>query len=277
MRFRQNLSLTEELRQDEGTYILTWEFFNVQAQCSGIRGYAEVAPEAVAAAADAIYKKQLQITNWLLDMPGSERYFGDKEAFRAAGKHLTAAKAVADGKVTDAARFARSSAFIFAHSVLDASITSLCEAAVLIKPKDWIGYVENQQVTIGEIQLRTPQEVTFDRLAGFVRQLSRESIAKRMERLLNILKPGKDYDGIQDYSLDLETVESYDGTRQDIIHKRQFDVQLDRLEDAITYMEKSFFYFLLLILWRHGKTFNERAWNEFIKAPGLPATTHGKV
>ena len=277
MSFRENLSLTEELRQDEGTYLLTREFFNVQAQCSRIRGYAEVAPEAVAAAADAIYKKQLQTTNWLLDMPGSERYFGDKEAFRAAGKHLTASKAVADNKVTDAASFARSSAFVFAHSVLDASITSVCSAAVLIKPEDWIGYVENQQVTIAEIQSQTPQELTFDRLAGFIRQLSRESIAKRMERLLNSLKPGKDYDGIQDYRLDLKTIESYDRIRQDIIHKRQFDIQLDRLEDAITYIEKSFFYFLFLVLWRHGKTFNERAWNEFITAPASAAPTHGRV
>ncbi len=277
MNFRENLSLAEELRQDEGTYFLTREFFNVQAQCSRIRGYAEVAPEGVAAAADAIYKKQLQITNWLLDMPGSERYFGDKKAFRAAGKHLNVAKTVANTKVTDAASFARSSAFVFAHSVLDASITSVCEAAVLIKPEEWIGYVENQQVTIAEIQSRTPQELTFDRLAGFIRQLSRESIAKRMERLLNILKPGKEYDGIQDYRLDLETIESYDRTRQDIIHKRQFDIQLDRLEDAITYIEKSFFYFLFLILWRHGKTLNERAWNEFITAPAPAAPTHGKV
>lgn len=277
MNFRENLSLTEELRQDEGTYLLTREFFNVQLQCSRIRGYAEVAPEAVAASAEAIYKKQLQITNWLLDMPGSERYFGDKEAFRAAGKHLTAAKAVADSKVTDAASFARSSAFVFAHSVLDASITSVCEAAVLIKPEDWIGYVENQQVTIAEMQSQTPQHLTFDRLTGFIHQLSRESIAKRMERLLNVLKPGKDYPGIQDYRLDLETIESYDRIRQDIIHKRQFDIQLDPLEGAITYIEKSFSYFLFLILWRHGKTFNERAWNEFIKVPTSAAPTRGKL
>jgi hypothetical protein len=75
----------------------------------------------------------LQVTKWLLDRPGSERYFGDKEAFRAAGKHFITSKAVADTKVTDAASFARSSAFVFAHSVLDASTTSLCEAAALVK------------------------------------------------------------------------------------------------------------------------------------------------
>ncbi len=127
MNFPESLSLEEELRQDEGTYLLTREFFNVQSQCSRIRGYAEVTPEAVTAASEAIYNKQLQITNWLLDMPGSERYFGDKDAFRAAGKHILTAKTVADTKVTDAASFARSSAFVFAHSVLDASITSVCE------------------------------------------------------------------------------------------------------------------------------------------------------
>jgi hypothetical protein len=197
-------------------------------------------------------------------MPGSERYFGDKAAFRAADKHLLAAKAVADTKVTDAESFARSSAFVFAHSVLDASITSACEAAVLLTPEEWIGYVENQQVTLAEIQSRELQELTFERLTGFIRQLSRESIVKRMERLLNVLKPGKDYDGIQDYQLDLQRIESYDRIRQDIIHKRRFDIQLDRLEDAITYIEKSFLYFVFLILWRHDKTLNERAWSEFI-------------
>jgi hypothetical protein len=277
MSFREKLSLAENLRQDEGTYLLTQEFFNVQLQCSRIRGYAEVAPEAVTAAANAIYERQLKVTNWLLDMPGSERYFGDKEAFRAAGKHLIAAKAVADNKVTDAASFARSSAFVFAHSVLDASITSVCEAAALIKPDDWIGYVENQQVTIAEIQSRASQELTFDRLSRFIGHISRESIAKRMERLLNVLKPRKEYDGIKDYCLDLETIEGYDRTRQDIIHKRQFDIQLDRLEDAITYIEKSFSYFLFLTLWRHDKTFNEQAWNEFIKAPTPVVPPGGKV
>jgi hypothetical protein len=267
MNFRESLSLAEEPRQEQGTYLLTREFFNVQAQCSRIRGYAEVAPQAVTAAADAIYKKQLQITNWLLDMPGSERYFGDKDAFRAAGKHLIIAKTVADTKITDAASFARSSAFVFAHSVLDASITSACEAAVLIKPEEWFGYVENQQVTLADIQSRTSHELTFDRLAGFIGQLSRESIVKRMERLLSILKPGKDYEGLRDYRLDREKIDSYDRTRQDIIHKRKFDIQLDRLEDAITYIEQSFLYFAFLILWRHGKTFNDRAWNEFITVP----------
>lgn len=167
-------------------------------------------------------------------MPGSERYFGDTDAFRASGKHLIAAKTVADTKVNDAASFARSSAFVFAHSVLDASITSACEGAVLLKPEQWIRYVENQQVALGDIQSRSSREVTFDRLAGFVRQLSRESIVKRMERLLNTLKPGDNYDGIRDYRLDLATIESYDRTRQDIIHHRKFDIKLDRLEDAIT-------------------------------------------
>jgi len=98
-----------------------------------------------------------------------------------------------------------------------------------------------------------------------------------MERLLNVLKPGKDYDGILDYRLDLETIESYDRIRQDIIHKRKFVIQLDRLEDAITYIEKSFFHFVFLVLWRHGKTLNERVWNEFITAPASAAPTYGKI
>lgn len=269
MNLREKLSLAEELRQDHGTYLLTHEFFNVQAQSSRVRGYAEVAPEAVNAAAEAIYNKQLQITNWLLDMPGSERYFGDKNAIRSSGKHVIMAKAVANTKVTDAASFARSSAFVFAHSILDASITSTCEAAVLINPQEWIGYIQSQQVTLADIQSRSSQDLTLDRLAGFVHQLSRESIVKRMERLLNVLKPGKDYEGLRDYELDLAEIEGYDRTRQDIIHKRMFDIQLDRLEDAITYIEKSFLYFAFLILWRYGKTFNERAWKEFMSAPAL--------
>jgi len=54
--------------------------------------------------------------------------------------------------------------------LLDASITSACEGAVLIKPEEWIGYVENQQVASRRFQSRAPQEVTFDRLAGFIRK-----------------------------------------------------------------------------------------------------------
>jgi hypothetical protein len=51
MNFRESLALTEGPRREKGTQ----EFFNVQAQFSRIRGYAEVAPEAVKAAADGIY------------------------------------------------------------------------------------------------------------------------------------------------------------------------------------------------------------------------------
>jgi hypothetical protein len=267
MNFRESLSLTNELREDRGTYLLTREFFNVQAQCTRIRGYAQVAPEAVSAVAEAIYNKQLQITNWLLDMPGSERYFGDKAAFRASGKHLIIAKTIAESKVADSASFARSSAFVFAHSVLDASITSVCEGAVLMKPEEWVDFVENQQVTLAQIQSYTPEELTFDRLATFIHQLSRESIVRRLERLLNVLKPGKEYDGLRDYRLEFEKIQSYDQTRQDIIHRRKFDIKVDRLDDAITYMEKTFLYFVFLVLWRYDKTLNERAWNEFISAP----------
>lgn len=263
--FRETLALEEKLRRHQGTYILTKEFFNVQAQFSRIRGYAEVAPEAVSAAAGAIYKKQLQITNWLLDMPGSERYFGDKKAFRDAGKHLTIAKTIAENKISDASTFARSSAFVFAHSVLDASITTACEVTAVLSPTEWTDYVEKQKVTIAEIQSRTPQQLTLDRVAKYVRQLSHESIVKRMARLLEVLKPGKEYEGLQDYDLDLQRIESYDKTRQDIIHKRQFDIALDRMDDALTYIEKSFLYFVFLILWRHGETLNGQAWEEVLK------------
>jgi hypothetical protein len=145
MNFRESLVVTEGSRRERGTYILTQEFFNVQAQFSRIRGYAEVAPEAVRAAADAIYRKQLQVTNWLLDMPGSELYFGDASAFRAAEKDVVISKAVANNKVTDAATYSRSSAFVFAHSVLDGSITIVCEAATLLNPSEWTGYIEEQQ------------------------------------------------------------------------------------------------------------------------------------
>jgi hypothetical protein len=267
MNFRESLTLTEGPRRDRGTYILTQEFFNVQAQFSRIRGYAEVAPESVRAAADAIYRKQVQITNWLLDMPGSERYFGDTGAFRAAGKDVVISKAVADNKVKDAATYASSSAFVFAHSVLDGSITSVCEAAALLNPSKWMGYIEKQQITIGEIHSRTPQELTFDRLTTFIHQLSRDSIVKRMKRLLSVLKPGKDYHGLTDYALNLATIETYDRTRQDIIHKRLFNLKVDRLDEAITYMDKSFLYFAFLVLWHHDESLNERAWDEAIKAP----------
>jgi hypothetical protein len=267
MNFREKLSLPDDSRRDEATRLLTMEFFNVQAQFSRIRGYAEVTPEAVNAAADAIYRKQVQITNWLLDMPGSERYFGDKSAFRAAGKHLISAKYVADAKISDAATFSRSSAFVFAHSVLDGSISTACEASVLLKPADFVGYIENQQVTLADIQLRTPQELILDRTATLVHRMSRDSIVRRMERLLSVLKPGKEYDGLQDYILDLGTIEAYDRTRQEIIHERKFDIPMDRLEDAMLYMEKSFLYFAFLVLWRHGERFNKGAWREVLKIP----------
>jgi hypothetical protein len=198
-------------------------------------------------------------------MSGSERYFGDKNAFRAAGKDVLISKAVANSKVTDTAAFSRSSAFVFAHSVLDASITIVCEAAALLSPPEWIGYIAKQQIAIAEIQSRTAEEITLDRLAAFIQQLSRDSIVKRMDRLLNALRPGKEYDGLSDYVLNLDTIESYDRTRQDIVHKRLFDLKLDSLEDAIAYMEKSFLYFAFLVLWRHGETLNKRAWNEALK------------
>jgi hypothetical protein len=267
MNFRESLTLAEGPRRERGTYILTQEFFNVQAQFSRIRGYAEVAPEAVSAAAEAIYRKQLQITNWLLDMPGSDRYFGDTSEFRAAGKDVFISKAVANNKVTDASTYSTSSAFVFSHSVLDGSITILCEAAALLNPSEWVGYIEKQQVTIGEIRSRTPQELTFDRLSTFIHQLSRDSIVKRMKRLLSMLKPGRDYPGLTDYELNLPTIETYDRTRQNIIHKRLFDLRVDRLDEAITYMEKSFLYFAFLLLWHHGETFNKRAWDEAMQTP----------
>lgn len=259
--------MDEAKRHEQGTYLLTKEFFNVQALLTRVRGYAEVAPQAVNAAANAIYAKQLKVMNWLLNMEGTERYFGDKEAFRAAGKHSAAAKLIAETKVTDAAAFARSSAFVFAHSVMDVSITSLCEAAILVRTEDWIDYIGDQKVTVADIQSRPSHELITDRLAGLVHKLSRESIVYRLERLLTVLKPGKEYEGLRDYSLSIDTIKNYDRTRQDIIHERRFDIQLDRLEESIAYMESSFLYFAFLILWRYNATLNERAWAEALQRP----------
>lgn len=161
---------------------------------------------------------------------------------------------IANRSVRMAKRTIDSAALVFAHTLLDDALSESCRIAFLSSPKDWYGFVQGRKVDVGALRMDGTKNLIHKVAAEHVRQLSRESMARRLEVLNQICVPrirGKKNPAAW---LRREDLARFDEMRHRIIHGRYFSRPVPSAEKWVQFAKDASLFVLLLVAYAYRLT-----------------------
>lgn len=111
-------------------------------------------------------------------------------------------------------------ALVFAHSVLDEVLSQCLRVVYVIAPDKFDRF--DQSVQIKELLETGVDTVLRVKREKNLVQLSRESICKKIDVLLDWIEPEKDWSPLRGYSFERGKLEQIDLLRHDIVHRLKF-------------------------------------------------------
>lgn len=173
-----------------------------------------------------------------LDRDAALAEFGSTEAF---ARPLTEQTMAGYQSSIDAA------SLIFAHSILDATAYDYCRVAAIANPEAWEDVVDKKTVTLAELKKTDYVTALREKVGAYLKQLERDSLLWKIDRLFAVSKPESSFAPIQDYAYDRTRISSLDERRHGIVHKQLLAKPVTTSDDEIWYFLSTGNYLMSLV------------------------------
>lgn len=158
-------------------------------------------------------------------------------------KGMAAAFAKASTRLTR--RALDTSTLIFAHTILDETLSECCRISFFASPADWFPFVEERKVKLGE--LNKVQSVRKEKTWEFVCELQHESIMRRFDMLHKICVPKLKKKLLPTAWISRDKLEAFDQLRHQAVHGKRFLREVPDIDEQIFFAKRSGMSILLLI------------------------------
>jgi hypothetical protein len=145
---------------------------------------------------------------------------------------------------------------VFAQSMLDDAAMSYCRVCARISPNDWNGAFEAKKVSYSDLLTKAPDAIRDELLDATLLQLGRESLIKKVDKLLLLCKPPEGFEPIGHYKFDRDRLEAIDHKRHLIIHADGLRSPLSDVGTDLEYILKTNNYLAALVNMRYGVQIN---------------------
>ena len=125
---------------------------------------------------------------------------------------------VIDHQTNSFAAVVDSASLIAAHTLLDDALTRYCQVSVTFDPDAWESLVLQKKVELSEVKDRSYEELRDEALANHLAKLEGESLPRRYDALMRILRPSPQ----ESEKLDRNLLVQLDNLRHDIVHRSGF-------------------------------------------------------
>jgi hypothetical protein len=160
-------------------------------------------------------------------------------------------KATADRARRVSQQTVNSAALVFAHTVLDETLSECCHISFIAKPADWHRFVVKRQVEVGWLNERTTEELIHKLASEFVQQQERESMVKRLQLLNQVCAPKFGTTTIPTAWITQEMLQDFDEVRQRIIHGDKFAKEISAINDKLNFAKQAGLSALFLVAKAH--------------------------
>jgi|GEM_PF-3148249 len=141
---------------------------------------------------------------------------------------------------------------VFVHSLLDATIYSLCCVSYDSNPNDWLGFIKDRQLKIEDVLAKGQDAATKTISRNYIASLERESMLKKSDKLHAVCKPPSNVNYAYNYTFSRETLEKFDNLRNAIVHKLQFGAGIPDVEQMLDFGIKTGVYLSRMISEKYG-------------------------
>jgi len=141
---------------------------------------------------------------------------------------------------------------VFVHSLLDATLYSLCCVSYGSNPDDWLIFIKDRQLKVEDVLAKGQNAATEAISRNYVANLERESMVKKSDKLHAVCKPPASVNYAYNYTFSRETLEKFDNLRHDIVHKLQFGAGIPNVEQMLDFGIKTGVYFSRMVAEKYG-------------------------
>jgi len=237
---------TAKAMNDAANLMLTRVFLTLTMRWSETQSFRRLVESGLPHAQELALRDNVEGFWRLISDPNNDAMFVDKEKFiKATGGAAGYGAAVTAQEIAKLRSSVDAASLVFMHSALDAAVSDLCRITGLVARSDWESYLKDKKVPLGEVAALGYDRLLERALDGFFQAFERESIIRRVDRLLELCKPSAGCEPVKGYKFDRKRLRDLDLLRQNIIHPKNalvptpmtnVDESLAFLRDAGLYM-----------------------------------------
>lgn len=182
-------------------------------------GYRQTAHTAINAAKQNLINIERLHAERIFNSGYGDKFFKDKEGFlQLVGGLEGYARSSADRRASQFLSFTEASSLVFAHSLLDAISIDLCRVVLRLDASVWRSFVSGKKATLNEILEKGAGGIESELATTWVDGLERESILKKIDSIFSVCRPAANFQPIEDYTYDRQTLGRIDQERHDLVH-----------------------------------------------------------
>lgn len=223
---------------DPATDLFTRTFSMTVTRFNMIFSFRSVADIGLQTATDSVLLESVRLSYELFHDPKYHRFFRDKEAaLNAAGGLETIVKRISDNKLGAFKLGVEAASLVFAHSILDAAALDYCRVTSFVSPTSWEGFIEQRKIKLGDMKGRTYDDILRAKLEKLLKDLERQSLLVKVDRLCAVCKPPSGFSPIREYRFDRDRLEMLDRNRHEIVHVDLVDPLPSGDDDILFFMD----------------------------------------
>ncbi len=155
---------------------------------------------------------------------------------------------------------------VFIHSLLDATIYSLCKISHSLNSNDWTPFIKDRKIEIETVLANTKDKVIQAATEKFLISLERESIVKRSDILHAICKPTPQTKHANNFVFSKASLEAFDNLWHDIVHGQQSGREIFTIDQELNFGLKAGVYFSSMVRHKYGleKEISEQQYEQLV-------------
>ncbi|HEX6903902.1 MAG TPA: hypothetical protein VF789_29595 [Thermoanaerobaculia bacterium] len=170
--------------------------------------------------------------------PLKEIFSPGSKAFEAMGGFAGTVKVMAENQLTFYLNAVTTAALIFSHTVLDAAVTDFCRVIAEESPESWDSLLDNKTAKFEQVRSSGVDAIRCQLLDSLLNQLDRESLPRRIERLLGICKPSDLILNSEGYTFCAERIRRIDDWRHQLVHHSgAVAPTMEEVREEVDYLE----------------------------------------
>jgi hypothetical protein len=171
-----------------------------------------------------------------------------------------------DNAIRQSRRRIDAASVVFIHSLLDATLYSLCDISFALNPDDWLPFVKERKIKVGDLLADGKTEAVQAVTKDFLVSLERESLIKKSDVLHVICKPPAHANFASNFTFSKDALETFDKLRHDIVHGLQFGSEIFTIKRELNFGLKAGVYFSSMVRYKYGleKEISEQQYEQLV-------------
>jgi hypothetical protein len=205
----------------------------------------------VAYAKDTVAIEDAQQLRLLMLSPDTAKYFEGAAFSSHDGSYHAASAQNTERHLSAVMSYVAASGLVFAHAFLEFVLETLLRMTRLCDIGPWLSFVSTKTIPLSTLLDSGIGPAAEAKLNDYVAALKKEGLLTKIDLLAKLLRRSITKSSVLNYTYDPERIKTLDLLRHELARHRKTDYGVDSAEADTTYLYRTAFHFLDLVVHRY--------------------------